>query len=185
MTGTSRKVTYIGLYSALCTVIGLLFAPIPNIELILLFIFFGGYFFGALYGIVIGGTASFLWSSLNPWGSGLAFPPLLTAQIIGMSVAGLAGGLIRNFLPGLSPGSLRTGILGLCGAAITIQYHLILSIFTFKFAGFSDTQFQIAVASGLTFALWHIISNALIFPVFMPILIRVSRHFPISEPPDI
>ena len=87
-------------------------------------IFTGGYIFGPAFGGVIGTASRFLFSALNPWGSGLAFPPLIMAQSFYFGITGLAGG-IRIFLYGLS------------GGLLTVLYHLFVSFFTTGYTGFT------------------------------------------------
>jgi len=85
-------------------VIGLILTPIPNIELITLFIFLGGYIYRIKNGIIIGTVGGFLFSAVNPWGSGLAFPPLIVSQMIGFGLAGLTGALVYKTTFTLSNG---------------------------------------------------------------------------------
>jgi len=177
MRRSAHSVALTGLYTALCVVIGFLMAPVPNVELITLFIFAGGYLFGKKYGLIIGGTAEFLFSAFNPWGSGLAFPPLLAAQVFSMMIVGLSGGLLSSILPAASSRRVKAAVFGASGLALTVLFHATLALFSFRFAGFSLEQLRITVIAGLSFSLWHIGLNALFFAAFMPVLIRVSQRF--------
>ena len=140
MKRSAALLSYISLYTALCVVVGFLFAWIPNVELITLLIFLGGYFFGMGYGLLIGAVAYFIFSAFNPWGSGLAFPPLLFAQIISFSVTGLCGGIIARIPFKRTFNWLQWSVFGLCGGTVTLFYHVLASLFTAQFAEFSYQQ---------------------------------------------
>ncbi|MCH8286993.1 ECF transporter S component, partial [candidate division KSB1 bacterium] len=111
MSRLSNTIAHTGLYTAACVVIGLILTPLPNIELITLFVFLGGYIYGIKQGVIIGTTGGFLFSALNPWGSGLAFPPLIVSQVIGFGLAGLTGALIYKTTHTLSEGKLKAAFL--------------------------------------------------------------------------
>ena len=177
MSRLSNTIAHTGLYTAVCVVIGLILTPVPNIELITLFVFLGGYIYGIKQGVIIGTTGGFLFSALNPWGSGLAFPPLIVSQVIGFGLAGLTGALIYKTTRTLSEGKLKTVLFGLSGGVLTVVYHLLITIFTSELAGYSLTQAGIYFAGGMLFGLWHIISNILFFSILSPLLIRAASRF--------
>jgi len=174
-------IAYIGLYIALCAVIGFLLAPIPNVELITLFIFLGGYLFGMIYGVLIGGTAIFIFSALNPWGSGLAFPPLIIAQIISYSITGFCGGVMSRLLPKPTQRIEVISIFGLCGGLLTLLFHVLVILFTSELSGFSPEQLGVLLTGGILFALLNIGTNAIFFAVLAPILIRTAERFPFAR----
>lgn len=178
MSRLSNTVAHTGLYTAVCVVIGLILTPIPNIELITLFVFLGGYIYGIKNGVIIGAVGGFLFSAVNPWGSGLAFPPLIVAQVIGFGFAGISGAVVYKITFTMSNGKLKTVLFGLCGGVLTVLYHLLISIFTSELAGFSITQAGIYLAGGVLFGLWHIISNVIFFSFLSPLLIRAASRFP-------
>jgi len=180
MTRLSKTVAHTGLYTAVCVVIGMTLTPIPNIELITLFIFLGGYIYGLKNGIIIGTVGGFLFSAVNPWGSGLAFPPLIIAQVIGFGLAGSTGALVYKTTINLSNRKLKSVLFGLSGGVLTVMYHLLISIFTSELAGFSLTQAGIYLAGGVLFGLWHIISNVIFFSALSPLLIRTASRFPFN-----
>lgn len=174
----TAAIAYIGLYIALCVVIGFLLAPIPNVELITLLIFLGGYLFGMIYGVLIGGTAIFIFSALNPWGSGLAFPPLIIAQIISYSITGFCGGVMSRLLPKPTRRIEVISIFGLSGGLLTLLFHVLVILFTSELSGFSPEQLGVLLTGGILFALLNIGTNALFFAVLAPILIRTVERFP-------
>jgi len=63
------------IFAALAIGVGFSLLLIPNIELITVTIFISGLTLGSAWGMLIGGTAEIIFSSLNPLGSGLSFPP--------------------------------------------------------------------------------------------------------------
>jgi hypothetical protein len=67
---------------------------LPNVEPFTLVYFFIGYRYGIVSGALVGGTGEFLYSVLNPMGA--AIPPVIAAQVLGMSVAGCAGGVVAT-----------------------------------------------------------------------------------------
>jgi len=177
MKHAAATISYISLYIALCVVIGFLLAPVPNVELITLFIFLGGYIFGIIYGAFIGGTAIFIFSALNPWGSGLAFPPVIIAQVISFSITGFCGGIISRLLPHTLTQKIMIPVFGLCGGLLTLLFHVLVILFTSELSGFSPEQLSVFLAGGMMFAFLNIGSNAFFFAALAPTLIRVTGRF--------
>jgi len=179
MKHATTTTAYISLYTALCVVIGFLLALIPNVELITLFIFLGGYLFGMAYGALIGSTASFIFSAFNPWGSGLALPPLIIAQVISRGITGFCGGILSRLLPQTVPRIIKILIFGLFGGLLTLLFHVLVILFTLELAGFSPEQPGGSVFGGIgiIFALVNIGSNVLFFAVFTLPLIHVAERF--------
>jgi hypothetical protein len=157
-------------------------ALIPNVELITLCIFTGGYLFGKSRGIIIGATSYFIFSAFNPWGSGLAFPPLLIGQVVSMAITGFTGGLIASILSSGSPKRIKTFVFGACGTILTLMYHIIVTVTTYEFAGFSLEQFKLTALAGiailgLPLTLVHVCMNTAFFALLIPVLIRISNQF--------
>ena len=85
------------IFCALAIGMGFSLMLVPNIELITVIVFISGLMLGWKWGALVGGTAIFIYSGLNPMGSGLSFPPLFFMQILGMAITGFTGGLFRSF----------------------------------------------------------------------------------------
>ena len=85
------------IFCALAIGMGFSLMLVPNIELITVIVFMSGLMLGLRWGALVGGTAIFIYSGLNPMGSGLSFPPLFFMQILGMAITGFTGGLFRSF----------------------------------------------------------------------------------------
>lgn len=117
----------------------------------------------------------FIYSAFNPWGSGLAFPPMLTAQVIGFAIAGFSGGIVRSVIPGKASKKVRSIIYGISGGLLTIFYSVLLSLFSSMSAGFTLGQSWILLI-GSIWIVWHILSNILIFALLAPKLIRVAQR---------
>ena len=49
-----------------------------------------------VWGALVGSTAIFIYSGMNPMGSGLSFPPLFIMQIFAMALIGSLGGWLRH-----------------------------------------------------------------------------------------
>jgi len=171
---SARNAAVVGMYTAFCVVVGFLLAPIPNIELLTLSVFLGGYFFGMGFGCLIGAVAMFVFSAFNPWGSGLAFPPLLVSQVVSYGIIGFIGGVVRRlFLKRDVPAV----VFGFIGGVLSSFYYLVVTISTASIVGFSLKQTGIAYLSSISFSLLGIGINIILFALFAPILIRTAWRY--------
>ncbi len=175
---SNKFIAYGGLYIAFCTVIGFMLAPVPNVELIMLMVFIGGYLFGPGKGMLVGAAGGFLFSALNPWGSGLAFPPLLFAQTLCFSITGLSGGIAVPKIFRRTHPATKMFLFGISGLILTVLYHLIVSFFTSGYAGFTMSQIRVFLIGGMVFGIWHIGMNTIFFTFLTPVLIRVIHQMP-------
>ena len=172
----ASRVVRVGLFSSMCVVIGLLLAPVPNVELFTLFIFLGGYLYGMYEGCLIGILSGFVFSTFNPWGSGLAFPLMLVGQIISYGLTGSAGAAAFRLLGSFRASPAQIVVLGLCGGILTLMYSLVLAVFTGFMSGFSLEQIAVLYAAGLAWKIWHIGSNVVLFSFLLPVFIRVAER---------
>ena len=92
----SKMVPRIGVLVAVTVVMGWLTLYIPNVELVTASVFLAGYWCGPWWGMIVGFLGEGLFSLTNPYG--MPLPPLLIAQCIGMTLAGLAGGWVKKHL---------------------------------------------------------------------------------------
>tara|TARA_Y100000758_G_scaffold201176_1_gene143673 strand:- start:1564 stop:1890 length:327 start_codon:yes stop_codon:yes gene_type:complete len=74
------------IFAALAVGMGFSLMLVPNIELITVIVFLSGVTLGKGWGGLVGGTAIFIYSGMNPMGSGLSFPPLFFMQIFSMII---------------------------------------------------------------------------------------------------
>jgi hypothetical protein len=70
------KLVRASVFAAVSVGLGFSLLMIPNVEFISIVVFISGVTLGIGWGIVVGGTAEFIFSTLNPFGSGLLFPTL-------------------------------------------------------------------------------------------------------------
>jgi len=171
-----RKISYSGIFIALIMAIGYSLAYIPNLELVTLLIFLAGYFMGMKYGLLIGVVGEFLFSVLNPMGSGLLFPPMLIAQIIAMGLTATIGGLLGNII-GQHPLKKHTILIfAFTGLVVTFFYDVFVSLAYPIASGFDVKQTFGIVLSGILFSIIHIVMNTLIFATLLPVIvIRINK----------
>lgn len=105
-----RRLVVTAIFIALA--LGLKFALIilPNVEPLTVTFFLAGYMLGPLSGLITGGIGEFLYSFFNPYGA--ASPPLLMAQVLCMSLSGLAGGWVRRLSSKRTPPAWLWGVIG-------------------------------------------------------------------------
>lgn len=168
------KITRAAFLIAVCVVLGYLFLPVPNLEMITAGIFLSGLWMGPLYGLIIGFTAELIYSLFNPMG--FPPPPLLVAQLVSMSLTGLVGGLLPDALVNakfFARGSWKSHIvLAGVGAVLTFVFDLLTNLSFPIAAGFTTEQFKLALVMGLPFAALHISVNTLIFALTIPIFLN-------------
>ena len=156
-------------------------AGLPNVKLFDLLVFVAGYTLGLRRGLIVAVGAMLLYEIGNPWGHAL---PALLATKVGAEIGyALAGAIVRRVV---SPDRLRLGpsraTIGFVVAALvtTITYDLATNLYTAFFwaglAGSTDYLGWVSVTlfgpGALFFMLLHVGSNAALFPVFGPLLIK-------------
>ena len=165
----------VAMFVALMVRSGWALALIPNVEFVTALAFTAGATLGSLLGAVTGATGMFLFSATNPVGSGLAFPVLLVAQVAGLAVVGLSGGLFaRSDSSSLTKPTQRV-LIAATGLAGTLIYDGLTSISFPLFAGAAAPEIVALLISGLVFTILHQASNTLIFYLLVPRFIQVSR----------
>ncbi|MBN2279942.1 MAG: ECF transporter S component [Candidatus Marinimicrobia bacterium] len=172
----TKKIAYTGIFVALVMALGYSLLYIPNIELVTLIIFLSGYFMGIRIGSMVGMIGEFLFSTLNPFGSGLLFPPMLMAQVIAMTFVGFTGGLIGKYLPSEGFTVKYIFVFTIAGFSLTLIYDIFVSAAYPVSAGFGLTQTIGIILSGIIFSALHITMNTLVFSLLLPIIvIRLNR----------
>ena len=161
------------IFAALAISVGFSLLLIPNIELITVTIFISGLTLGSAWGMLIGATAEIIFSSLNPFGSGLSFPPLFISQVLSMIIIGAIGGWLRPifYRTDFSYNSLIG--LGFTGLFVTFIYDSFTTLSFPVSAGFEFAQILGIYISGLGFSFIHQVSNAIVFTVGIP---RVMKY---------
>jgi len=148
----------------------------PNIELITVVVFLSGLYLGIRWGGLVGMTSMAIYSGMNPMGSGLSFPPLFAMQIIGMSLTGIIGGLVRPFFFVKQFNVFLISSLAILGFTVTLIYDMLTLIAYPIAAGLGFSGILAALIKGLGFTLLHEISNAIVFVVSIPRVVKLLKN---------
>lgn len=161
----ARAAATVGGMAALTAAAGYALHGIPNVEVMTLMAFAGGWLTGAGGGAAVGVLGMTIYTFINPYGA--AVPLLAAAQIASMGFVGVCGGLWggRGEAGPRRPSALGLGALGV---GLTFVYDLTTNVAI----GVSFSQLIPTLVAGIPFALIHIGSNALVFAVAGPYLIR-------------
>ena len=161
------------IFTSLSIGMGFSLLLIPNIELVTFVVFTAGLVMGPLWGLIVGATSEFIFSTLNPLGSGLVFPPLLIAQVIGMALVGIFGGFLRPLFWEKHLSFFKIILLGFTGFLLTFIFDSLTTLSYPVSAGFDLPQTIALYVSGLAFTLLHQVSNFAVFSLGIP---RVLKH---------
>ena len=162
------------LFIALAVAVGYGGSVLPNVELVSITVFLGGVATGAPSGILIGVAAELLFSGVNPLGP--ALPLVLAAQLLGMGLFGLAGGVLGRRMLRLSTISRATA-LAFTGLILTLCFDVITNLALGVHLG----PVWATLAGGLAFAVVHIVSNMLVFAVLGGGGLRVIRDLGLGD----
>tara|TARA_B100000700_G_scaffold11950_1_gene12197 strand:- start:227 stop:751 length:525 start_codon:yes stop_codon:yes gene_type:complete len=164
------------IFSSVAIGMGFSLMLIPNIELITVVVFLSGLYLGIWWGGLVGMTSMAIYSGMNPMGSGLSFPPLFAMQIIGMSLTGIIGGLVRPFFFVKQFNVFLISSLAILGFTVTLIYDMLTLIAYPIAAGLGFSGMLAALIKGLGFTLLHEISNAIVFVVSIPRIIKLLKN---------
>ena len=175
-----NMVALITILAALCLAIQLSPRP-PNVEFTSLLTFTVGFIFGPFMGVLFGSFIMFVNGFFSSWGfAGLNMP----FQIIGMGVAGLAGGLYRRYMPSYDSAKLCVEV-SVLGAFLTVLYDLITNFgvaLSYIIIGMHPTlAMMTAIAYGAPFSLLHVCSNIAVFGIAFSPLIKALNHIPMVK----
>jgi len=140
---------------------------LPNVEPFTLVYFFIGFRYGIFWGGAVAAMGEFLYSTLNPFGA--ALPPVLAAQVIGMAVAGVAGGLAARFDPQRIFTLPRRWGLAVAAVIITLFYDVLTNLAMFWTLG----NLWAWLVAGVPFSVLHIASNSFLFAFAFPVLRKI------------
>jgi hypothetical protein len=161
---SSRSVATIGMFAALVAALGYLLSGVPNVELITLGIFVSGALVGTAGGAGVGACGMAIYSGFNPYG--IAPPPTFATQVAGAAGIGAAGGLLA--------GSVRGPLAGAAvGFLLTFGYDVLTNLGTAWSTGLDVVPVMIG---GITFGVWHMLSNAVLFALAGPPLLATLRR---------
>jgi len=149
----------------------------PNVEFTSFFSFIVGLVEGAAAGAFFGSFVMLINGFVSPWGFGGLNIPF---QMVGMTIAGVLGGLYRKFTGSISFSarfSLETAVLG---ALIALVYDLITNFgfgIQLVLAGENPSlALPTTIAYGSVFSLIHIVTNSAVFGIlFLPATKALNR----------
>ncbi len=177
----NRKIAETGIFLALFLGIAYAFSYIPNLEYITAIAFLSGLLLGWKRGLFVALVGEAIFSIANPFGTSLAFPTLLMAQLIAFALFALTGALNRKFITDIAvtkPG-LGGVILGIEGLLLTLSYNVLTTAFYALPSGFTLEQTLATIIAGVPFYAVNMISNTLTFSVLITLIIRyVHQHYP-------
>ena len=163
------------IFCAMAIAMGYSLMMVPNIELITVTIFLSGVTLNLKWGAIVGLVAMAIYSGLNPLGSGLSFPPLFFAQIIGMSLCGIIGGILKPIFFVKKFSFLKLFLLGLAGFLVTFLYDILTLVSYPLFSGLGFPGIIASLIKGLGFTLLHEISNIFIFLITVPRVVKFLK----------
>lgn len=151
---------------ALCAGIGHLLALVPNVELISAAVFVCGLLTGIRRGLVIGAMSALLYFGFNV--NGVAPPPLLAAQGLGLALVGGGGGILRS--TGWHRHWLACGVASaVAGFVLTLVFDLLTNSAGYLMVREGVGYFAWLVAGlSFPFPLAHVLLNTLSFAVVTP-----------------
>ena len=173
---TPSNLVKAAIFSSVAIGMGFSLMLIPNIELITVVVFLSGLYLGIWWGGLVGMTSMAIYSGMNPMGSGLSFPPLFAMQIIGMSLTGIIGGLVRPFFFVKQFNVFLISSLAILGFTVTLIYDMLTLIAYPIAAGLGFSGILAALIKGLGFTLLHEISNAIVFVISIPRVIKLLKN---------
>ncbi len=159
-----RQPILLGLFAGVGVAVGYLLAGVPGVELMTLTACLAGIALGPARGALAGGLAEAIYSVGSPYG--LAAPPLLVAQILGVVLAGVLGGLAAKRLtrPG---GGRRTVVLaGGLGVVTALVFDVLTNLGIM--AGYG-LEWWVLVVQGAGMAAVHATANLVVFGAVLPV----------------
>ncbi|KAA3616411.1 MAG: ECF transporter S component [Calditrichaeota bacterium] len=173
------KLTIIANFIAVGVAIGYALAFLPNIEMVTMIIFIGGYLLGWRSGAFIGLATEFIYSNFNLYGP--APIHILVAQIFAMTTTGIVGGIAKN-IGGVNLSSVASRIMFLVlGGAVTVFFDLVTTWADVFIIDAGMGFFMSRLIAGMPFFAVHIVSNAFIFFFLVHTLIQTLQKLPVFE----
>lgn len=163
-----KKTVLTALFAAAGTAGGFLFMAVPNVEIITALMFLAGYALGLRHGILASVICGLIYFGFNPQGM---YPPLLIAQIVGLSMAPLVGWFYSQYARHKSSSSfiLRL-ILALAAVISTLSYDVLTNLAFPISTGMNLKATLTVLLAGIPFSLVHIGGNIVIFLLAVPSL---------------
>jgi hypothetical protein len=177
----NRKIAETGVFLALFLGLAYAFSYVPNLEYITAMAFLSGLMLGWKRGLFVALIGEAVFSIANPFGSSLAFPTLLAAQLLSYASFALVGAAFRSFLPRMieTRTPLAVTLLGVTGLGLTIFYNIMTTIFYAIPSGFTFEQTIASIVSGIPFYLINMIANTITFSVLITLVLKyVIKNYP-------
>jgi len=171
-----RRLALMSLWVGLIATVGILFAFVPNLELVLLVAFLGGVALGPVNGFYVAVLGEAVFSAFNPIGSGLGFPILYLFQIVSVGMSGLMGGLLASYLRSNDSPLMTSLSMGVSGLLITLFYDLLTALSFPLSTGLTEGTIWATLAAGLIFFIMHLVSNTILFTLFGPGLVHLIHR---------
>jgi len=168
-----RRIALMSLWAGLIVTVGMVFALIPNMELVILSAFLGGIALGPRRGFIVAFIGEAIFSALNPIGSGLGFPILYAFQVFTIGLSGLVGGLTSRFFAREGHYIQISIILGITGFLLTLIYDVLTALSFPISSGMTEGTIWATLTTGLVFLTMHLVSNTLLFGIFGPGLVQL------------
>ncbi len=171
-----RRFALMSLWTGLIVTVGMVFALIPNIELIILSAFLGGVAMGPRRGLIVAMVGEAIFSALNPIGSGLGFPILYAFQIFSVGLSGLSGGMLSRILRAQHNYLIVSIGMGALGFLLTLIYDTLTALSFPLSSGLTDGTIWATFSIGLIFFVMHLVSNTVLFGLFGPGLVQLVHR---------
>lgn len=167
---SSRRLSYAALMVA-AGLTGVYAEQIPNFEVLTLVVFCSGVLLGARDGAWVGAVSELVYSLLNPYG--IAHPLVTLAQVTGLALAGVAGGVAVSLgIPSWKP-ALRAAALAVAALVVTLFFDLVTNLA----GGVVYGQMKLTLIGGIPFSLIHIGTNVALFVAIGTPLASVFAHY--------
>jgi hypothetical protein len=168
--GRVRQAVLLGLFTGTGVGVGHLLSGLPGIELMSTVAALAGLALGPVGGATVGVAAQFLYSVSSPFG--LPVPLLLAAQLLGMAIAGMLGGLIRPAVRRRRT-SIAVATAAVAGAMAALVFDLLTNLaIVVVFA----MPLRAVLAGGAVIATMHVAMVAVAWGVLLPLLAdRLAR----------
>lgn len=171
-----RRIALMSLWAGLIVTVGMVFALIPNMELVILSAFLGGIALGPRRGFIVAFIGEAIFSALNPIGSGLGFPILYAFQVFTIGLSGLVGGLTSRFFAREGHYLQFSILLGITGFLLTLIYDVLTALSFPISSGMTEGTIWATLTTGLVFFTMHLVSNTLLFGFFGPGLVQLVNR---------
>lgn len=170
-TSQSRKIATLAILASTALSTNYLLIGFSNVKLMDLIVFVSGFLFGPSFGVSLGLLIWLVYGVLNPYGFSL---PILAACMIGEVLYGLSGSLMARTSEFSYRGWSMDLRMGIVGFFITFIYDLFTNLVSALTVGI---PIQVALISGIPFALIHEVSNAIFFAIGVPSLVSGVKRF--------